>query len=40
MVACGLGTSIQLFTSVSALLPPDNPDDPEGMDDNGAFGED
>ncbi|SDC70905.1 Putative sensory transduction regulator [Sanguibacter gelidistatuariae] len=39
MVACGLGTSIQLFTSVSALLPPEDPDDLEGMDDNGAFGD-
>ena len=40
MLACGLGTSIQLFTSVSALLPPDDPDDLEGMDDNGSFGDD
>lgn len=39
MVACGLGTSIQLFTSVSALLPPEDPEDLDGMDDNGGFGD-
>lgn len=39
MVACGLGTSIQLFSSVSALLPPETGEDFDGLDDNGGFGE-
>ena len=34
MVACGLGTAVQLFASVSAMLPPEAKEDPvEDLDD-------
>lgn len=34
MVACGLGTAVQLFASVSAMLPPEAKEDPdEELDD-------